>query len=890
MSTMSCRRATLRCKLVAAFGAILATVLILAALSAFGTGRIMETSEAAERAIHVVDAAANAEIGLEAAESRYRDLVTSGSPEALRGFEAAMGDLRQQVERAAALGQGDQPQRQRIAGVNDALAAWEAEAASIVASGRPVADTLTTSPDLISASRAAPIRAALVELRQEELRQLAQRLDELTASTRWDRAARAAGAALILTVSAAVGLLVTRRITRVAADMQAVVEDIAAGRRNRRLPAEADDELGRFAMAFNEVADQFQASITELERQIELTRAAELRARERLAITNAVLDSTADAILVVGPDGQAILKNRRLREFYGPAADAAGVAEFFAHADQIFEDSAALREMTERALAHPDEEITTFATVRAPRREIAFVSRPVRGEDGAYIGQLLVQRDVTREREVDRMKSEFVSLVSHELRTPLTSIKGYVDLLIDGDVGEVTAEQREFLGIVKSNADRLVTLINDLLDVSRIESGKVELRLAAVDLSSTLTQVAASMRPQIEAMKQSLSMHVPDDLPLVSADGPRLIQILTNLLSNAHKYTPEGGSIEVTAEAVAGFVRVHVRDSGIGMAPDELSKLFTKFFRANNRTAQTVGGTGLGLAITKTLVEMHGGQIAVESEEGRGTCFSFTLPVATAQVASDTPTGPVVPRPGARILVVEDEPTIAQVIRRYLERGGYQVTVAATGEDGLRAARTQRPDLITLDVMLPGADGLTVLEWLKSDEATADIPVVLLSILPDDGRGRLLGAIDYLNKPVTEETLLQHVGSILGRGPASRVLVADDDAGARKLLTTHLRSAGYEVLEACDGAQAAAIARTRRPELALLDSKMPGMDGIATLRAIRDNADTRDIPVVLMTEIASLPDSLVPAESLGVVGMLTKPVTPEALARALAGGLATKER
>jgi signal transduction histidine kinase len=250
----------------------------------------------------------------------------------------------------------------------------------------------------------------------------------------------------------------------------------------------------------------------------------------------------------------------------------------------------------------------------------------VTDREGRDLGRLHAFRDVTRERELDRMKDEFVSLVSHELRTPLTSIKGYVDLLIDGDAGEVTEEQKEFLEIVKNNSDRLVLLVNDLLDVSRIEAGRINLRVQPVDLAGSIDEVATSLRPLMEQKRQSLKLEVAADLPQVRADRDRVVQIMTNLLSNAHKYTLEGGAVAVRAQAGEDEVQVEVSDTGVGMTADERDKLFTKFFRAQNPATQGVSGTGLGLNIVKSLVEKQGGRIWVTSEPMKGSTFIFTIP------------------------------------------------------------------------------------------------------------------------------------------------------------------------------------------------------------------------------------------------------------------------
>jgi len=495
-------------------------------------------------------------------------------------------------------------------------------------------------------------------------------------------------------------------------------------------------------------------------------------------------------------------------------------------------------------------------------------------------------------QEANRLKTEFVSMVSHEMRTPLTSIQGYVHLLLEGQAGTLGNEQQECLTVVENNAERLLGLINDLLDISRIEAGRIGLHRTALDLARLVRGVVSSFRPLIDTKRQVLTVEIDDALPAVWGDQDRVTQILTNLVSNAHKYTPAGGHITIAAQPENGSVRVDIRDTGIGLSPEEQAQLFTKFFRGQNRASQGVGGTGLGLVITRALVELHGGQMTVSSAPDRGSTFSFTLPGTTAApdaAAADAP-GALAP-PGTRVLVIDDEPDIANLLRHYLERAGLHVLLARDGAEALRMAAAERPNLITLDILLRGTDGFAVLERLKNDPITAAIPVMLISVLPDEGRGKLLGAIDYLHKPVREDTLLERVSRILARGWPRQVLVADDDADVRRLLARHLREAGYDVVEAADGAEAVALARQAPPGLVLMDLRMPTMDGLAALRELRAEPTTRDLPVIMMTASPGMLEESRPVvEALGGARLIAKPCTPEDLATAIARGLAEGER
>lgn len=345
--------------------------------------------------------------------------------------------------------------------------------------------------------------------------------------------------------------------------------------------------------------------------------------------TRAVLDATGEGIALVAPDRRFLTVNRRFAELFGVEPGAV-VGHLFDElqelVERIFADPGAVRALVSGTAADRAQRFTETVVQRWPaRRELELSSTPVENTAGQPLGRLYAFRDVTREREVDRMKSEFVALVSHELRTPLTSIKGYVDLLLTDEVDELTEEQRAFLQVVAHDTNRLARLIRDLLDIAHIESGQLELKSADVDLDQVIREVAASFRPQVTRKGQRLVVRVAEGLPTIWGDQDRLAQILINLVSNAHKYTPEGGQITVVARPEGDMVRITIEDTGIGLSEEERAQLFTRFFRAKNSTTQEEGGTGLGLAITRSLVETHGGQLTVVSSPGQGSIFSVTL-------------------------------------------------------------------------------------------------------------------------------------------------------------------------------------------------------------------------------------------------------------------------
>jgi len=501
---------------------------------------------------------------------------------------------------------------------------------------------------------------------------------------------------------------------------------------------------------------------------------------------------------------------------------------------------------------------------------------PVRTQRGDFLGVVTILRDITKEVEADRAKSEFVSNVSHELRTPMTAIKGYTDLLYAGAVGSINDEQAQFLGVIKNNADRLTALINDLLDISRVETGRVRFEPRSLQIGDVVSDVANALAIQAEAKHQTLTYEVVGGMPDIMGDRDRLNQVLTNLVGNAIRYTPEGREIEVRVYPVEGAVRVDVRDTGIGIAPEDLGRIFERFYRADHPMVQEVGGTGLGLSIVKMFVEMHGGRVWVESELDRGSTFTFVLPVP---VQAEEEGRRVPPRLMARtrtILVVDDDPDIANLVKIQLEGSGYRVFVLGRGRSVVARAEEGRPDLIILDLILPDLEGLDVLRALKENITTADIPVIVLTIAQDDGTARRLGAVDYLTKPVGGRDLLRSVEKALTW--QGRVLVVEDDADTVGLLSAAMRQIGFTPLVAANGYEALAIARRHRPDLILLDLRLPGMDGYEALTHLKRDGVTQTIPIVAVSaHVVDTEQERKRLVALGASSFLAKPFSVEDL-------------
>jgi two-component system, sensor histidine kinase and response regulator len=345
----------------------------------------------------------------------------------------------------------------------------------------------------------------------------------------------------------------------------------------------------------------------------------------------AVINAAKEAMILVSPDDTFIWLNHAFELLFAiKSKDIVGrtFSELMPRFQRVFEDPLAMKMRLDQAVRDKNFQYKENAVQKWPqKRELEIYAAAIGTSRREHHGHVFVFRDVTHEREVDRMKSEFVSLASHELRTPLTSINGYVDMLLDGDAGDLQQDQIGFLHIVKKNTERLTLLVTDLLDVSKIEAGAITLDVAPLNLASVIHEVTDSLQPLFDSKRQKLVISLPDEMPALSGDTSRINQVMTNLLSNAYKYTLPGGTITVDAVPAGEFVRINVSDTGVGISLQDQKKLFTKFFRADSPDVQKVSGTGLGLWITRSLITMHGGEMEVASKPRIGSTFSFTLPI-----------------------------------------------------------------------------------------------------------------------------------------------------------------------------------------------------------------------------------------------------------------------
>ena len=452
----------------------------------------------------------------------------------------------------------------------------------------------------------------------------------------------------------------------------------------------------------------------------------------------------------------------------------------------------------------------------------------------------------------NKLKSEFLANVSHELRTPLSAIIGFSQILLDGIDGPVNEEQLQDITQVNKSGQSLLSLINQILDLSKIEAGKMELSLERVELPMLISAVLDSISPLAQEKGLRIDTRFPPGLPAVEGDAARLKQILINLLSNAVKFT-DRGRIEVIAQPSGRMVRIAVKDTGIGISREAQKLIFDEFVQGDGSSTRRHGGTGLGLSIVRKLVEMHGGAITVISEPGMGSTFTFTVPAWATGQGTATPLQPRPLRrpnqglPGTAILVVDDDPSVRQLISRHLEQEGWKTVQASNATDALQLARESRPMLITLDIMMPDASGWWVLEKLKEDPQTAGIPVLVVTIVEDQRLVFALGASDYLGKPYDRGALIAKIHRLLPRLEGKRVLVVDDDAEARTMLAKILNEERADVVLATGGDEAMSLIAQAPPDLVLLDLMMPGMSGFEMVARLRAQPAGATIPVMIVS-------------------------------------------
>ena len=616
------------------------------------------------------------------------------------------------------------------------------------------------------------------------------------------------------------------------------------------------------------------------------------RLRDQHFYTRSLIESNIDALMTCDPQGIITDINKQTETLTGCTRDELIGAPF----KNSFTDPARAEAGIKRVLT--EGKVTNYElTVRAmDGREtvVSYNATTFHARDRSLQGVFAAARDVTELKrfeqtlvqkneeleDASRMKSEFLANMSHELRTPLNAIIGFSEVLRDGLLGDLTEQQRGFISDIFGSGKHLLSLINDILDLSKVEAGKMTLDLEPMPVWSMFVNSLSIIREKAASRRIRVDLDLGEqDTGVIQADPRKVKQILYNMLSNAVKFTPEGGRVTLRARhvpraavgqasgawtgryfpfvdsAFPDFLEIRVTDSGIGILPDALAQLFRPFSQIDSGLSRKFEGTGLGLAMVKLLAELHGGSVAVESAAGEGSCFTVWLPLRTPEEAAATPAIKSEPhgvQAGARVaLVVEDDLKSAELIRVQLEAEGFTVLHAASAEAALLLAAQQPLVLITLDIMLPNMDGWEFLGRIKQVPALSAIPVVIISIVAERNKGFALGAAAVMQKPISREELYGTLVNLdlfpRAEHRTLKVLVVDDDPTALELVALRVKSLAGTVLRAYGGREAIEVARQELPSLIVLDLMMPDVNGFDVVEALRSRPDTARIPIVVVT-------------------------------------------
>lgn len=655
-----------------------------------------------------------------------------------------------------------------------------------------------------------------------------------------------------------------------------------------------------FVLNGEQVVLAFARDITDRKRAEDALRDSEERYRN-------LIGNLSEGVFQITPEGKYISANFALANMLGFESPERLMTELTNPREQLYVDEDAARSYVE--ILRRDGRVSGFE-IMLYRRDgntiwVSANSRSIYDAAGSLIQYEGTVVDITERKrlegevslytqslekayrdlqELDNLKDNFLSSVSHELRTPLTSIKGSAEILLSYDDVEQDV-QTEFLTIINNESERLTRLINDVLDLSRIEAGLEQWADSDRSMNNIVETAVAGI--QVLAMQKDLSLEVELDaeLPEVWCDKDKLIQVVTNLLSNAIKFTPEFGTVTVSSRAIetdlggtagaapAKLVQISVADTGIGIAPEDVDAVFQKFRQVGDTLSDRPKGTGLGLPICREIIENYGGRIWVDSQLGEGSTFNFTIPTgrkehqATTNVGDDG-FGAADPPNTKMILVVDDETNVRRLLSHELIRQGYLVLEASNGKQATDLAREYLPDLITMDVLMPQGDGYDAITELKNDAATQDIPILIISIVEDKQRGIELGANEFITKPFKIEEILDKVGDLL-RGGGKKVLIADDDRSLTQMISFELQKRGFVPTVAHNGREAISVIDEQKPDLVVLDIVMPGSDGYEVLTHIRRIPDTTGIPVIILTGV-EIDGGRVKALSLGATEYITK--------------------
>lgn len=660
-------------------------------------------------------------------------------------------------------------------------------------------------------------------------------LAEINQDEAFEPANRLARDILLIGLSSA-GILLTavyllsRRVTQPILAIADAANQVSKGNFNSQAPVLTEDEIGILAISFNQMTSQLKNSGEQL---ADYSRNLEQKVDQRTSEIKAIIDNMVDGLVVVDAEDRITQFNPAIAGMIGLSSKAISNAENY---QAIFKGKEISNIITSTRENPKQVFSAEFALPdrRTGKAVATSIFREDHGEsseiDTKYLGTVILIRDITTEKEVDRMKTDFISTVSHELRTPLTSVLGFAKLiqkkldesifpLIQTDDKKVKRSVRqvsENIEIIVSEGTRLTKLINEVLDVAKIEAGKMQWNMDTLEISEVIDRAFSATSALFEQKGLTPVREIDSDLPSISGDKDRLIQVVINLISNAVKFT-EKGSVTCRVKHENQVITVSVIDQGVGISESDQPKVFEKFKQVGDTLTDKPQGTGLGLPISREIVEYHGGKIWVESELGKGSTFSFTLPTQNKQdadqaiipsvnfdifidqlkkrVMSNDQVGDQIPNGiPKKILVIDDDASIRSLLRQELEAKGYLVYEANNGQEAINRVREVRPDLITLDIIMQGINGYDVASIFKSDPVTLDIPIIIVSVIDDKNKGFHLGIDSYVTKPVDMTVLMREVDLLLSSKAAigKKILVVDDNFVSISLLLEMLQNQGFE--------------------------------------------------------------------------------------------------
>ena len=769
------------------------------------------------------------------------------------------------------------------------VAVVRSENAALVEQALKAVDAYTNDQRVVGNALMAGARNHILIVDQR-LAELANRLEVEVVKMRdnaLERSQQAVRVSIVMGVVAvalasALTALIVRSITVPLRTLGSSMAAITSGKLDINVPAAGRDEIGAMAKTLAMLRD----SLVERNRIAAQREKAEAETRRVQARLAEAVEAVSEGFALYDANDQLTICNSKYREMYAslgipiePGTRYETIIRAAAEAGYIPAAKATTGDWLAQRLKRHREPGGAYEQERAGGRWLKISER--RTAEGGIVGVFTDITELkTREKQlgelVDKLadardqatqatvaKSRFLANMSHELRTPLNAVIGITEMLLE-DVAETKQENFvEPLQRIERAGKHLLHLINEVLDLSKIEAGKLEFHYEDVNIRSAIHDAIGAVQPLAAKNGNRLIVNCTEGLNTIRADATRLRQIILNLLSNACKFTEKGTvTLEAAHEARNGVngLRLRVADTGIGMSAEQLGRLFQEFTQADSSTTRKYGGTGLGLAITDRLCRMMGGTIEVKSESKVGTTFTAWLPTATkgapveetsktmAQTRPAMP--PDAPRLSAtpnRILVVDDDPTVRDLMRRFLSREGFDVVTAKDGPEGLALARELRPSLVTLDVLMRDMDGWAVLQAFKSDPELARIPILMVTVLDEKQKGFALGATDYLTKPIDRAKLASILRSFKSPEVLRRALIVEDDAATREMLRRILVADGWEVSEAGNGREALDRLQFETAQLILLDLLMPEMDGFEFLSALRTRPESSKTPVIIVT-------------------------------------------